>query len=33
MKENLKSGTYKLVFKLYDDDAFVGEAYDYIVIK
>lgn len=33
MKENLTTGTYKLVFKLYDGNVFVGEAYEYIVIK
>lgn len=33
LKENLISGTYKLVYKLYDGDTYVGEAYEYIVIK
>ena len=33
LKENLVSGTYKLVYKLYDGDNFVGETYEYIVIK
>ena len=33
LKENLVSGTYKLIYKLYDGDNFVGEAYEYIVIK
>ena len=33
LKDNLVSGTYKLVYKLYDDDTYVGEAYEYIVIK
>ena len=32
-KENLTTGTYKLVYKLYDDDNYVGEAYEYFVIK
>ena len=33
LKEKLKSGTYKLVFKLYDNNAYVGEEYEYIIIK
>ncbi len=33
LKGNLKTGTYKLVYKLYDDDTLVGEDYEYIVIK
>ncbi len=33
LKQNLKTGTYKLVFKLYDEDTYVGEAYEYIIIK
>ena len=33
MKPNLMTGTYKLVYKLYDGDTYVGEAFDYIVIK
>ena len=32
-KENLVTGTYKLTYKLYDDGVFVGDAYEYIVIK
>ncbi len=32
-KENLMTGTYKLVYKLYDGDVYVGEAFDYLVIK
>ena len=32
-KENLVTGTYKLVFKLYDADTYIGEAYEYFVIK
>ena len=32
-KPNLITGTYKLVFKLYDGDTYVGEAFDYIIIK
>ena len=33
MKDNLVTGTYKLVYKLYDGDAYVGEAYEYLIIK
>ena len=32
-KQNLVTGTYKLTYKLYDDGVFVGEAYEYIIIK
>lgn len=33
LKPNLTTGTYKLVFKLYDGNVYVGEAYEYMVIK
>ena len=33
LKPNLTTGTYKLVYKLYDGDVYVGEAYEYMVIK
>ena len=33
LKADLITGTYKLVFKLYDGETYVGEAYEYIVIK
>lgn len=33
LKPNLTTGTYKLVYKLYDDDTYIGEAYEYMVIK
>ena len=33
LNSNLITGTYKLVYKLYDGDTYVGEAFDYIVIK
>ena len=33
LKSNLITGTYKIVYKLYDDNTYVGEAFDYIVIK
>jgi len=32
-KENLITGTYKLVFKLYDGDNLIGETYEYFIIK
>ena len=32
-KQNLKTGTYKIVYKLYDKTSYIGEAYEYIVIK
>ena len=33
LKSDLTTGTYKLVYKLYDGENYVGEAYEYIVIK
>ena len=33
LKSDLMTGTYKLVYKLYDGENYVGEAYEYIVIK
>jgi len=33
LKDNLVTGTYKLVYKLYDGDTYVGEAYEYLIIK
>ena len=33
LNSTLTTGTYKLVYKLYDNDTYVGEAYEYIVIK
>lgn len=32
-KDNLKTGTYKLVFSLYDGNIYVGDIYKYIIIK
>jgi len=32
-KDNLVTGTYKLVFKLYDEDNLIGETYEYFIIK
>lgn len=31
--ENLMTGTYKIVFKLYDENNYIGEAYEYVIIK
>lgn len=33
LKPNLVTGTYKLVNKLYDGDVYIGETYEYIIIK
>ena len=33
LKSNLVTGTYKLVYKLYDGNTYVGEAYEYLIIK
>lgn len=33
LKDNLVTGTYKLTFKLYDGDTYIGEDYEYIIIK
>ena len=33
LKDNLKSGTYKLIFALYDNNTYIGETYKYLVIK
>lgn len=32
-KQSLKTGTYKIVYKLYDKTSYIGEAYEYFVIK
>ena len=32
-KENLTTGTYKIVYKLYDNTTYIGEAYEYIIIR
>lgn len=32
-KENLKSGTYKLVVSLYDKTTYIGDVYKYIIVK
>ena len=31
--QNLTTGTYKIVVKLYDNDEYIGEAFDYLIIK
>lgn len=33
LKPNLVTGTYKLVYKLYDGDTYIGEVYEYMIIK
>ncbi|MBQ2835280.1 MAG: hypothetical protein IJE68_00355 [Clostridia bacterium] len=33
LKDNLKTGTYKLVYKLYDGDTYIGETFEYMIIK
>lgn len=33
MKSNLKTGTYKVVFSLYDGNSYIGEVYQYLIIK
>jgi hypothetical protein len=33
LKENLVTGTYRLVYKLYDGDTYIGETYEYVIIK
>ncbi len=33
MKTNLITGTYKVTFSLYDGNAYIGEVYNYIVIR
>lgn len=32
-KEHLMSGTYKIVFSLYDNDTYIGDVHKYIIIK
>lgn len=33
LKENLKSGTYRVKINLYDDEKLIASSYDYLVIK
>ena len=33
LKTELVTGTYKIVYKLYDDKNYIGEAYEYMIIK
>ncbi len=33
LKPDLISGTYKLVFSLYDNDTYIGDTYKYVIIK
>ena len=32
-KDNLKSGTYRLTFSIYDNNEFIGNIYKYLLIK
>jgi len=33
IKAGVKTGTYKLVFKLYDSDTYIGEATEYFIVR
>ena len=33
LNQNLVTGTYKIVYKLYDGDVYIGEVYEYMIIK
>ena len=33
LNENIRTGTYKLVFSLYDGNKYIGEAYEYFIVK
>ena len=33
LKQNLITGTYKLTYELYDGENYIGEAYEYLIIK
>lgn len=33
LNQNLVTGTYKIVYKLYDGNSYVGEVYEYMIIK
>ena len=33
MKSNLVTGTYRIVVSLYDNDNYIGEVYEYMIIK
>lgn len=33
LKPNLVTGTYKLVFSLYDNEEYIGQVYEYLIIK
>ena len=33
LKSNLKSGTYRFVFRLYDGDTLIGDCTEYVIIK
>ena len=33
LKNNLTSGTYKIVISLYDNDTYIGDVHKYIIVK
>ena len=33
LKDQLTSGTYKFVFRLYDNQTFIGDSIEYVIIK
>ena len=33
LKDNLKTGTYRVTFSLYDNNSYIGEVYNYIIIR
>lgn len=33
LKENLKTGTYQVSFRLYDDETMIGEVYQYFIVQ
>ena len=33
LRNNLVTGTYKLIYKLYDDSNYIGEVYEYVIIR
>ena len=33
LKDNLTTGTYRLVYSIYDGDTFIGDEFEYIVIN
>ena len=33
LKDSLRSGTYKIIFSVYDGNNYIGEVYNYVIIK